>query len=100
MSPGDSRLVTDVEVQESWTSVQQISTATSPPSTDLVRPKQARELPQQPVLTSMPLVHTEEVRGMRFQQCPSVPRQRRMGRLGRSAVQADIIARLLLTSNV
>src|SRR2546430_2264764 len=35
---------------------QQISTATSPPSTDHIRPKQAPELHQRPALTSMPLV--------------------------------------------
>jgi hypothetical protein len=41
--------------------VQQISTATSPPSIDHIRPKQSPELHQRPALTSMPLVHTEEV---------------------------------------
>ena len=41
--------------------VQQTSTATSPSSTGHIRPKRARELPQRPVLTSMQLVHTEEV---------------------------------------
>jgi len=41
--------------------VQQISTATRPPSTDLIRPKQTRELHQRLVSTSMQLVHTEEV---------------------------------------
>jgi hypothetical protein len=51
--------------------VQQISTATSPPSTDLIRPKQARELPQRPVLTSMQLVHTEVVTQTASYQCGS-----------------------------
>jgi hypothetical protein len=43
------------------TAVQQISTATCPPNTDLIRLEQTRELRQSPVLTSMQLVHTEEV---------------------------------------
>src|SRR5580700_5216611 len=43
--------------------IQQISTATSPPSTDFIRPQQTCELRQRPVLTSMPLVHTKEVTG-------------------------------------
>ena len=41
--------------------VQQTSTATSPPSTDLIRPKQTSELHQRPASTSMQLVHTEAV---------------------------------------
>ena len=51
----------DAEVQESRTAVQRISTATSPPGTDLIRPKQARALHQRPVSTSMRLVHTEGI---------------------------------------
>jgi hypothetical protein len=53
----------DAEVQESRRAVQQICTATYPPSTDPMRPKQTRELYQRPAETSMPLVHTEEVTG-------------------------------------
>jgi hypothetical protein len=41
--------------------VQQTSTATSPPSTDLIRPEQTRELHQRPASTSLPLVHSEAV---------------------------------------
>jgi hypothetical protein len=48
-------------VQKSRTAVQQISTATSPSGTDLIRPRQARELDQWPASTSVPLVHTEGV---------------------------------------
>ena len=60
--PGEIlRCLDDAEVQESRTAVQRISTATSPPGTDLIRPKQARELHQRPVSTSMRLVHTEVV---------------------------------------
>jgi hypothetical protein len=36
-----------------------MSTATYPPGTDLMRPKQARDLQQRPASTSMQLVHTE-----------------------------------------
>jgi hypothetical protein len=45
---------------ENRTAVQQ-STATSPPSTDFIRPEQTRELRQRPILTSIQLVHTQEV---------------------------------------
>jgi hypothetical protein len=38
-----------------------MSTATYPPGTDLMRPKQALDLRQRPASTFMPLVHTEEV---------------------------------------
>jgi hypothetical protein len=38
-----------------------MSTATYPPGTDLMRPKQALDLRQRPASTSMQLVHTEEV---------------------------------------
>jgi hypothetical protein len=41
--------------------VQQMSTATYPPGTDLMRPKQALDLRQRPASTSLRLVHTEEV---------------------------------------
>lgn len=41
--------------------VQQMSTATCPPSTDFIRPKQTCELHQRPASTPMQLVHTEEV---------------------------------------
>ena len=44
--------------------IQQISTATSPPSTDLIRRQQTYELRQRPVLTSVQLVHTEEIVGL------------------------------------
>jgi hypothetical protein len=43
--------------------VQQVSTETSPSSNDLMRPVQACGLPQRPLSTSLPLVHTEEVTG-------------------------------------
>jgi hypothetical protein len=55
------RCLDDAKVQESRTAVQQMSTATYPPGTDLMRPKQARDLHQRRVLTSMQLVHTEEI---------------------------------------
>jgi hypothetical protein len=38
-----------------------MSTATYPPGTDLIRPKQALDLRQRPASTSMQLVHTEVV---------------------------------------
>ena len=41
--------------------VQQRSTATLPPNTDLIRPTKPYELHQRPASTSMQLVHTEEV---------------------------------------
>ena len=41
--------------------VQQMSTATYPPGTDLMRPKQALDLRQRPASTSMQLVHTEVI---------------------------------------
>jgi hypothetical protein len=44
--------------------VQQVSTATSPSSTDLMRPAQTNDLHQRPTLTSLPLVHTEEITGL------------------------------------
>ena len=40
-----------------------MSTATYPPGTDLMPPKQALDLRQRPPSTSMQLVHTEEVTG-------------------------------------
>ena len=43
--------------------VQHTSTATSPSGTGLIRPGQTYELRQRPVLTFLPLVHTEEVTG-------------------------------------
>ena len=52
----------DAEGQESRRAVQQISSNPSA-STDLIQPKQARELHQRPVPTSMQLVHTEVVTG-------------------------------------
>jgi hypothetical protein len=41
--------------------VQQLSAATAPTGTDLRRPRKAFELRQRPLLTSMPLVHTEQI---------------------------------------
>ena len=38
-----------------------MSTATYPPDTDLMRPKQALDLRQRPASTSMQLVHTDEI---------------------------------------
>ena len=43
--------------------VQQRSTATLPPDTDLIRPTKPCELHQRPASTGMQLVHTEEVTG-------------------------------------
>ena len=65
------------------TAIQQISTATSPPGTDLIRPLQPRELHQRPPSTVMSLVHTEEVtrrsvlahhpRGLTWAICADTP---------------------------
>ena len=50
-----------ISLAESVHWVQQMSTATYPPGTDLMRPKQAHDLRQRPPSTFMQLVHTEEV---------------------------------------
>jgi hypothetical protein len=42
-------------------SVQRRSTATSPASTDFIRPTQACDLHERPTSTSLPLVHTERI---------------------------------------
>jgi hypothetical protein len=47
----------------SFSPVQQLSTATSPPKIDGMRPIQVHGLHQRPTTTSLPLVHTEEVTG-------------------------------------
>ena len=41
-----------------------MSTATSPPSIDLIRREQTRDLRQRPASTSLQLVHTEEITGL------------------------------------
>ena len=67
------------------TVVQQVSTATCPSSTDLIRPKQTRELHERPVSTSMQLVHTEEVTSHR----PSGDRCHAPGASARASLAVD-----------
>lgn len=58
-----------------------MSTATCPPSTDFIRPKQTCELHQRPVSTPMQHVHTEEVTTTRANDYRERDSRTRPGRL-------------------
>src|SRR6266702_3220375 len=57
-------LDTDSSISTSVAIVQPENTATLAPDNDFIRPTRTRDLHQRPALTSMPLVHTEEITGL------------------------------------